>query len=92
MQGRRWPWWVWALVGLASLVGITLAVWRLPSLLYGDASQASAAARLQAATGFRTALIAGLAGLAALGSLVMALRTYRTVRPGRSACALVDRS
>jgi hypothetical protein len=83
MQGRRWPWWVWALVGPAALAGIILAVWKLPSLLYGDVSQASAEARLQAVSGFRTALIAGLAGLAALGSLVMALRTYRLAQQGQ---------
>jgi hypothetical protein len=83
MQGRRWPWWAWALVGSASLAGIILVVWKLPSLLYGDASQASADARLQAATGFRTALIAGLVGLAALGSLVMASRTYRLTQQGQ---------
>jgi hypothetical protein len=80
MQGRRRPLWVWALVGFASLAGIILAiwaVWMVPSLLYGDASKASADARLQAATGFRTALVAGLAGLAALGGLVVASRTYR---------------
>jgi hypothetical protein len=86
MQGRRWPWWVWALVGPASLAGIILAVWKLPSLLYGDASHASADARLQAASGFRTAVIAGLAGLAALGSLVMASRVHR--REGRRAADL----
>ena len=80
MQGRRWPWWVWALVGPASLAGIILAVWKLPSLLYGDASQASDDARLQAASGFRTAVIAGLA---ALGSLVMAARTYRLTQQGQ---------
>jgi hypothetical protein len=83
MQGRRWPWWVWALVGPAGLAGIIVAVWRLPSLLYGDVSQASAEARLQAVSGFRTALIAGLAGLAALGSLVMASRTYRLTQQGQ---------
>jgi Pentapeptide repeats (8 copies) len=83
MQGRRWPWWAWALVGPAALAGISLAVWKLPSLLYGDLSQASADARLQAASGFRTALVAGLAGLAALGSLVMASRTYRLTQQGQ---------
>jgi hypothetical protein len=83
MQGRRRPWWAWALVGPAALVGIILAVWKLPSLLYGDVSQASADARLQAASGFRTALIAGLAGLAAVGSLVMASRTYRLTQQGQ---------
>jgi hypothetical protein len=83
MQGRRWPWWVWALVGPASLAGIILAVWKLPSLLYGDASRASDDARLQAASGFRTTVIAGLAGLAALGSLVMAARTYRLTQQGQ---------
>ena len=39
--------------------------------------------RLQAASGFRTAVIAGLAGLAALGSLVMAARTYRLTQQGQ---------
>ncbi len=39
MQGRRWPWWVWALVGLPALAGIIQAVWKLPSLLYGDVSR-----------------------------------------------------
>jgi hypothetical protein len=77
MQGKWWPWWIWALVGPAALAGTILAVWKLPSLLYGDVSQASAEARLQATSGFRTALIAGLAGLAALGTLVMGSRTYR---------------
>jgi hypothetical protein len=83
MQGRRRPWWVWASVAPTALAGIVLAVWHLPSLLYGDVSQAGADARLQAATGFRTALIAGLAGLAALGSLVMATRTYRLTQQGQ---------
>jgi pentapeptide repeat protein len=83
VQGRRWLWWVWALVGPAALAGIILAVWKLPSLLYGDVSQASADARLQASSGFRTALVAGLAGLAALGSLVMASRTYRLTQQGQ---------
>jgi hypothetical protein len=47
----------WTLAGLAGLVvlaGIILAVWKLPSLLYGDVTQASPDARLQAANGFRT--------------------------------------
>ena len=44
MQGRRWPWWVWSLVGPAALAGIILAAWKLPSLLYGDVSQANAEA------------------------------------------------
>src|SRR5262249_11729415 len=83
MEGRECPWGVWALIGLVSLAGIILAVWKLPSLLYGDVSQASADARLQAASGFRTALIAGLAGLAALGSLVTASRTYRLSQRGQ---------
>jgi hypothetical protein len=82
MQRRRWLW-VWSLVGSAALVGISLAIWRLPSLLYGDVSQASADARLQAASGLRTALVAGLAGLAALGSLVMASRTYWLTQQGQ---------
>jgi hypothetical protein len=76
MQRRRRPWWHWALAGPA-LVGAFLAVWKLPLLLYGDVTKASADARLQAASGFRTALIAGVAGLAALGSLVISRRTYR---------------
>jgi len=86
MLDRRWPWWVWALtglVGLAALAGVILAVWKLPSLLYGDVSKASADARLQATSGFRTALVAGLAGLAALGSLAMATRTYRLTQQGQ---------
>jgi hypothetical protein len=85
MQGRRRPWWHWAtavLVGLVALVGIILAVWKLPSMFYGDVTKASPDARLQAASGFRTALVAGLAGLAALGSLVMATRTYRLIQQG----------
>jgi hypothetical protein len=52
-------------------------------LLYGDVSEASADARLQATSGFRTALVAGLAGLAALGSLAMATRTYRLTQQGQ---------
>jgi membrane protein implicated in regulation of membrane protease activity len=80
MHHRRWSWRAWALaclVGLAALAAVILAVWELPSLLYGDVTQASPDARLQAASSFRTALVAGLAGLAALGSLAMASRTYR---------------
>jgi hypothetical protein len=57
-----------------------VAVWKLPLLLYEDVSHASADARLQAASGFRTALIAGLA---ALGSLVMASRTYCLTQQGQ---------
>jgi membrane protein implicated in regulation of membrane protease activity len=86
MQRRRLQWWVWALaclIGLAALAGIILAVWKLPSLLYGDVTKASPDARLQAASGFRTALVAGLAGLAALGSLAMATRTYRLSQQGQ---------
>jgi hypothetical protein len=60
-----------------------LAVWKLPSLLYGDVRQASADARLHAASGFRTAFVAGLAGLAALGSLAIANRTYRLTQQGQ---------
>jgi hypothetical protein len=52
-------------------------------LLYGDVTKASADARLQAASGFRTALIAGVAGLIALGSLVVARRTYRLTQEGQ---------
>lgn len=86
MQRRPWPWWVLALACLAGLIGfavIILAVWQLPSLLYGDVSQASPDARVQAASGFRTALVAGLAGLAALGSLAIANRTYRLTQQGQ---------
>jgi uncharacterized protein YjbI with pentapeptide repeats len=86
MEGRRRPLWIWALaclLGFAALAGIILAVWKLPSLLYGDVSKASADARLQAASGFRTALVAGLAGLAALGGLAMATRTYRLTQQGQ---------
>jgi hypothetical protein len=63
------------LAGLAVLAGLVLAVWKLPSLLYGDVAKASPDARLQAASSFRTALVAGLAGLAAFGSLATAART-----------------
>jgi Pentapeptide repeats (8 copies) len=52
-------------------------------LLYGDISNASPDARLQAASTFRTAVVAGLAGLAALGSLAMATRTYRLTQQGQ---------
>jgi membrane protein implicated in regulation of membrane protease activity len=86
MQRRRRPWWVWALVcllGLAAFAAIILAVWKLPSVLYGDVTQASPDARLQAASSFRTAFVAGLAGLAALGSLAMATRTYRLTQEGQ---------
>jgi hypothetical protein len=86
MAGRLKPWWLWALAGLvalAALATIILAVWKLPSLLYGDVSKASPDARLQAASGFRTALVAGLVGLAALGSLAIATRTYRLTQQGQ---------
>jgi hypothetical protein len=86
MRGRQGRWWLWALAGLvalAALAGIILAVWKLPSLLYGDVTQASADARLQAASGFRTAFVAGLAGIAALGSLAIATRTYRLTQQGQ---------
>ena len=86
MEGGQRPWWLWALAGLvalAALAMIILAVWKLPSLLYGDVTQASPDARLQAATGFRTALVAGLAGLAALFSLAIATRTYRLTQQGQ---------
>jgi hypothetical protein len=83
MDRRQRPWWLWALAGLVALAAIILVVWKLPSLLYGDVSKASPDARLQAASGFRTAFIAGLAGLAALGSLAMATRTYRLTQQGQ---------
>jgi hypothetical protein len=86
MHYRRWSWWAWALaclVGVAALAAIILAVWKLPSVMYGDVTQASPDARLQAASGFRTAFVAGLAGLAALGSLAMASRTYRLTQQGQ---------
>jgi hypothetical protein len=60
MQRRQRPGWHWvlaSLVALAALAGIILAIWKLPSLLYGDVTKASADARLQAASGFRTALV-----------------------------------
>jgi hypothetical protein len=65
------------------LGGLIWAVWKLPPLLYGDVGKASPDARLQAASSFRTALVAGLAGLAALGSLAMASRTYRLSQQGQ---------
>jgi hypothetical protein len=86
MQRRRRPWWHWTLagpVGLAALVAAFLAVWKLPLLLYGDVTKASADARLPGGQRLRTALIAGVAGLVALGSLVVARRTYR-LTPRRS--------
>jgi hypothetical protein len=84
-EGQR-PRRLWALAGLgalAALAAIILAVWKLSSLLYGDVTEASPDARLQAATGFRTALVAGLAGLAALFSLAIATRTYRLTQQGQ---------
>ena len=83
MYRRQRPWWLWALAGLvalATLAAIILAVWKLPSLLYGDVSKASPDARLEAASGFGTALVAGLA---ALGSLAMGTRTYRLTQQGQ---------
>jgi hypothetical protein len=79
-------WWVLPLLCLAILIAaaaIILAVWKLPSLLYGDVSRASPDARLQAGSSFRTAFVAGLAGLAALGSLTIANRTYRLTQQGQ---------
>jgi hypothetical protein len=72
-----------SLVGLIAVIGIILAVWKLPSILYGDVTNASPDARLQAASGFRTAIVAGIAGLAALLSLVVATRTYRLTQEGQ---------
>jgi hypothetical protein len=83
MDGRQRPWWLWALAGLVAVTAIFLLGWKLPTLLYGDVTQASPDARLQAASGFRTAYVAGLAGLAALGSLAMANRTYRLTQQGQ---------
>jgi membrane protein implicated in regulation of membrane protease activity len=86
MQRRRRPWWVLVLaclLGLAALAAIILAIWKLPSLLYGEVTQASPDARLQATSGFRTALVAGLAGIAALGSLAIATRTYLLTQQGQ---------
>jgi hypothetical protein len=82
-RAARWLWLVGAFAGLAVLTGLGLAVWKLPSALYGDVSKASADARLQAASSFRTALVAGLAGLAALGGLFFANRTYRLTQQGQ---------
>ena len=48
-----------------------------PRCCTATSPRASPDARLQAASSFRTALVAGLAGLAALGSLATAARTYR---------------
>jgi hypothetical protein len=61
--------------GRAGRTGLGWAVWRLPALLYGDVTKASPDARLQAGSGFRTALVAGLAGLAALAGLFFTNRT-----------------
>jgi hypothetical protein len=39
MHRRQRPWWLWALAGLvalAALAAIMLAIWKLPSFLYGD--------------------------------------------------------
>jgi len=49
MQHRRWSWWAWVLaclIGLVVAAAIILAVWKLPSLLYGDVTHASPDARL----------------------------------------------
>jgi hypothetical protein len=80
---QRWlrPWWAVALACLVGLAAIILAVWKLPSLLYGDVSKASADARLQAASGFRTALVAGLAGLAAPGGLARTVIEVLRIQP-----------
>jgi Pentapeptide repeats (8 copies) len=83
MDRRQRPWWLWALAGLVAVTAIFLLGWKLPTLLYGDVTQASPDARLQAASGFRTAYVAGLAGLAALGSLAIATRTYRLTQQGQ---------
>jgi membrane protein implicated in regulation of membrane protease activity len=83
MDGRQGRWWLWALAGLVALAALAAIILILPSLMYGDVSNASPDARLQAASGFRTAVVAGLAGLAALGSLAMANRTYRLTQQGQ---------
>jgi hypothetical protein len=83
-RSGRWPWvLIGTLAGLAVLAGLVLAVWKLPPVLYGDVTQASPDARLQAASSFRTALVAGLASLAALGGLATAARTYRLTQQGQ---------
>ena len=83
MQHKRGQWWLWVPVCVAGLAVIFALMWKLPSWLYGNLDQASPDARLLAASGFRTALVAGLAGLAALGSLAIASRTYRLTRQGQ---------
>jgi Pentapeptide repeats (8 copies) len=79
--------WLWLLVdilaSLAVVAGLIWALWRLPPLLYGDVTKASPDARLQAASSFRTALVAGLAGLAALAGLFFTNRTYRLTQQGQ---------
>jgi hypothetical protein len=83
---QRWlrPWWVLVLVcllGLATLAGVVLLVWRVPAALYGYVPDPKDRAAAEAST--RTGLIAGLAGLAALGSLYIANRTYRLTQQGQ---------
>lgn len=68
-------------MGLVLLVGLVLAVWKVPELLYNDPALAPKG-RADVESSTRTGIIAGLAGLAALGSLVVTSRTYRITEQG----------
>src|SRR5215211_1419655 len=80
---RRHWFWIWLSLGFIGLIGVGVAVWKLPPLLYGDVVNASDDARLKAMGDMRTALVAGLAGLAALASLALTARTYRLTQEGQ---------